>query len=380
MAIDDLYTDILVRAVDVIRTETILPALVNHATLGDRSVGASRGGITEVIVPPEFSTRNVVPAPTPPASSGAPNPSTVQVPLNYWKETDMQLTTAHAAQMENAGADVPMFIANMASPIVEDITNSLMAQYPGIYAAAGVAGTTPFASDPSVAQTAKKLLSKNKCPKMMRKLVLNTDAYSNATALDQFRSADRSGSNMTLLEGEIGRGIGFDWHEDVGIDDTSHVNANGDPSGWLVNQADHAAGDTTVAIDTGSNEPVAGDLFSVAGDDRTYYRVVSYAAGTLTYAPAADEAWADNAAITFVAEHTLAGLAFNPFAFAFDSRPEAELQISGVKQNFLTWVDEMTGVVLRLEIREGYHCMLVYLSCLWGSVLVDPRLACRILG
>jgi hypothetical protein len=46
----------------------------------------------------------------------------------------------------------------------------------------------------------------------------------------------------------------------------------------------------------------------------------------------------------------------------------------------MTWVDDMTGVVLRLEIRQEYHQTGFYLSCLWGAVLVDPRLAVRVMG
>jgi hypothetical protein len=46
----------------------------------------------------------------------------------------------------------------------------------------------------------------------------------------------------------------------------------------------------------------------------------------------------------------------------------------------MTWVDDMTGVVLRLEIRNEYHQVGFYLSSLWGAKLVDPRLAVRVAG
>ena len=79
-------------------------------------------------------------------------------------------------------------------------------------------------------------------------------------------------------------------------------------------------------------------------------------------------------AVSLLASHSI-NLAFHPFAFAFDSRPAARLNIPGVTNNFLTWVDDMTGVTLRLEIRDEYHQLGFYLSCLWGTVLVDPRIA-----
>ena len=38
MALEDLYGKILARAIDVIRKETSLPALINHQTTGDRAL------------------------------------------------------------------------------------------------------------------------------------------------------------------------------------------------------------------------------------------------------------------------------------------------------------------------------------------------------
>lgn len=378
MALEDLYGKVLALGASVIRQHTCLPMLVNNTPAGDREQTATLGGVTEVIVPPEFTSRDVVPGPTPPASQAAPAPNTVKVNLNYWKEVNFPLTEKQISLIENADSRVPMFLANAVSPIVEDVTATIAGTYKGIYGYIGTAGTTPFAANPSDAQNAKKVLTRQKCPKFMRRLVLNTDAYGNATGLDAFARALNFGSTETIREGEISRAYGFDWYEDVGMDDITHENPNGTPAGWLVNQGDHAAADSTVAIDTGANDPVVGDIFTVAGDTQTYV-VTSYAANTITYAPKAKAAWANNAAITFKAAHAV-NLAFHPMAFAFDSRPATRLRIPGVTSNFMTWVDDMTGVVLRLEIRDEYHQTGFYLSCLWGAELVDARLATRIAG
>ena len=67
---------------------------------------------------------------------------------------------------------------------------------------------------------------------------------------------------------------------------------------WAVNQADHAAGDLVVAIDTGSGDPVVGDYFTVDGHNNVY-KVSSYAAGSLGYTVAAKAAFADNAELVF---------------------------------------------------------------------------------
>ena len=52
---------------------------------------------------------------------------------------------------------------------------------------------------------------------------------------------------------------------------------------WLVNQADHAAGDTTVTIDGGTGDPVAGDQFRIENQN-TWYKISAYASSIITYA------------------------------------------------------------------------------------------------
>jgi len=52
---------------------------------------------------------------------------------------------------------------------------------------------------------------------------------------------------------------------------------------WLVNQSDHAAGDTTVTIDGGTGNPAVDDLFRVENQN-TWYSVTAYSSNVITYA------------------------------------------------------------------------------------------------
>jgi hypothetical protein len=54
------------------------------------------------------------------------------------------------------------------------------------------------------------------------------------------------------------------------------------PTDWLVNQADHSAGDLTVTVDGGSNDPEAGDFFFVDGHN-SWYKVTAYSSNVITY-------------------------------------------------------------------------------------------------
>lgn len=384
MALEDLYGKVLALSVQTIRAQTALPALVNNITVGDRSQSASRGGITEVIVPPEFATRDIVPAAVPPASAAAPNPTTVQVPLDFWKEVNFPLTEKHITLLENADAAAPMFLQNAVGPIVEEITSSIVGTYRGIYGYVGTAGTTPFGASPAEAQQAKTALTRQKSPRFMRKLVLNSGAYGNATGLQNFRLVDQSGTTETLREGEVGRAYGFDWHEDVGLDGISHISTPLTAGACTVNGA-HPIGATTISIAkaTTASPLAAGDIISFAGDTQTYVVTtgVTLIVGNtnVQIQPPLKVAKTTGQAVTLRASHSI-NLAFHPMAFAFDSRPAARISLPGVTSNFMTWVDEMTGVALRLEIKEEYHQVGFYLSCLWGAKLVDPRLAVRIAG
>lgn len=86
-----------------------------------------------------------------------------------------------------------------------------------------------------------------------------------------------------------------------------------DPKGWAINSTGHNSGDSSVAIDGGSGDPVAGDIFIVTLDNQwnrdsdrpnedlveRSYRATAYSSPTLSYEPTAAHDFPDNAAITF---------------------------------------------------------------------------------
>lgn len=384
MPIQDLYGKALALGVQVIREQTSLPAIVNHQTTGDRSQGAQRGGITEVIVPPEFVTRTVVPGAVPPASQPNVNPTTVQVPLDFWEEVNFPLTEVHINLLENADTMAPMFLQNAVGPIVERMTESIAATYRGIYGQVGTPGTTPFASAPTAIQQAKTLLTRQRCPRFNRKVSLNSGAYGNATGLEAFRNVMASASAETLREGEVSRAYGFDWHEDVGLDGLSHVSTPLTAGAATANGV-NAVGATSISIAKATNASplVAGDIITIAGSTQQYVvrsnTTLAVGNTSVPIAPALVRATAGGEAVTLAASTSL-NLAFHPYAFAFDSRPEARVDMPGVKSTVMSFVDDMTGIVLSLSIKEEYHQLGFYLSCLWGTRLVDPRLAVRIAG
>lgn len=136
-----------------------------------------------------------------------------------------------------------------------------------------------------------------------------------------------------VREAQLGRLATFQTFMDQNV--VEHTQAVLD--GYLVNQADLAEGDTVVTIDTGSNDPAVGDIFTIADlmavNPMNYtstgrlqrFTVVSYSSNDITFLPAIRTTGAyqnctivspstnlaslENNAITFEGSHT-ANLAF----------------------------------------------------------------------
>ena len=99
----------------------------------------------------------------------------------------------------------------------------------------------------------------------------------------------------------------------------------------------------------------------------------------MAFSPPAARAWADNSAITFVVNHDIAGLALHKQAIAFASKPLDDVTIQGGSE-IRQISDPMSGLTLCLEISRQYKQTVAEFSCLWGSTLVRPECAVRILG
>ena len=136
-----------------------------------------------------------------------------------------------------------------------------------------------------------------------------------------------------------------------------------------------------MTIDTGSNNPAVGDIFTVAGD--TVSHVVTAAAGgtSITFTPGLGAAVVNNAAITFTASAAAftRNLLFHRDAFAFASRPlEDGMMVGG--DNVMSNVDPISGLSLRVEVSREFKQTRVSYDILYGGALVRPELASLILG
>ena len=79
------------------------------------------------------------------------------------------------------------------------------------------------------------------------------------------------------------RGPARDWIDSKYPGVAPFAQVGGQSVDWLVNQSNHASGDTQVTIDGGTGDPVIGDQFRIE-DQNTWYKVSAYGSNIITYA------------------------------------------------------------------------------------------------
>jgi hypothetical protein len=358
---------ILAQSIKILRQNAIMPRLINC----DYSAQVAEYGDTvDIPIPSAVATRDVAPGAVPPAPNNSVTPKKTQLSLDNWREAPFTMNDKELTSVMKGVA--PRQLQEAVKSIANDVDTSILNLYKGIYGTAGTAGTVPFASSTAEAQQAFRTLNIQLAYRNDRRIVMDPFAEANAIGLPVFQQVQQSGSTETLVNATIGHKLGFDWYQDQNVQ--RHV--AGSAAGYQVNQANHAIGDKTVTLDTGTGSFVEGDIFTVAGDSQTYV-VASHVGAIVTYSPAAKTAFADNAALTKIASHTV-NLAFHRDAFGFASRPMTDVFSGG--SEIMSMADPVSGIVLRLEVSRQHKQTEWSLDCLWGVKAVQAELACRILG
>jgi len=368
----EVIPQILAQGLMALRENVVMPALVNS----DYSEEAKeKGNSVDVPIPSAIAAQDVSPAATPPVTADIA-PTTVSVPLDQWKEAPFYLSDKDLKEAVNGV--IPMQASEAVKSIANAVNAHIMAQYKGIYGFYGTPGTTPFGSGTTDATQVRKILNQQLAPLQDRRLVFDTEAEANALDLRAFQDMSFSGDAAAIRDGKINRKLGFDWFMDQDIP----VHTAGGATGYLVNDAAVVTGVKSVSVDTGAGVPVTGDIFTVAGDSQTYTITGVTGAGpitAMTFEPAIQVAWADNAAITFKDSHTV-NLAFHRDAFAFASRPLLDLQSQGLGSIIQSATDPVSGLTMRLELTREHKRYRWSFDMLYGAALARRELAARLAG
>jgi P22 coat protein - gene protein 5 len=173
-----------------------------------------------------------------------------------------------------------------------------------------------------------------------------------------------------IRDGIIGTKQGFDWFMDQNLG--RHITG----AAGIFLSAGAAVGAKAMAVSNGTTAPVIGDVFTIAGQIQSYV-VTSATLTTVNFEPALRVAVAANSVMTFVASHT-PNLSFHRDAFAFAMRPLDDVIAPGSRIE--TYTDDITGLVMRLEIMRQSGQTMFRFDVLYGCACVRPQLACRVLG
>lgn len=368
---------ILAQSVVTLRQNSIMPRLVNsnydYAT-------AFQGQAITIPIPSAITANAVTPAAYYAAGTNLA-PANATITLDQWYEASFTLSDKEI--QEAIAGIIPMQAAEAVKAIANKVDQYIMSKYVTCPYYTGTAGTTPFASTISEATSMRKILNNNLAPLGDRRVVLNADAEANLLGLSIFNSAAAVQAGMIapeLVEGTLGRKLGFDWFMNQNI--TTHSNGTRQATTFQINSTTVAIGDTQVAIDTGTGVAAIGDTFTVAGDANQYVCITGCTSTLLKFAPTAKVAWADNAVVSFAGAGSgsqVINLGFHRDAFAFVSRPLADsVELGG--NMISSVVDPLSGLALRLEVQRGWKETKWSLDCLWGATLVRPELCCRLLG
>lgn len=385
MAVSNTLTSVIptlfAQGLSSLRRNAVMPRLVNNNFDTETK---QKGDTIQVPIPSAIVVTDVVPAAYAP-DSGNTAPTTVGIPLSNWKEAAFTLSEKEIASAIAGVA--PTQLTSAIEAMAGAVNSSILSLYSGVYGYTGTAGTTPFASTINDATNARKILGQQLAPMDNRRIVLNPDAEAAALALPAFYGALNSGDSNVITEGQIGRKFGFDWAMDQQVPTQT---AGTITTGLIAKAATVVAVGATSAVcttaaSTGACALKKGDIFLFAGDTQTYALTAdaTQAAAntdvTLSFTPGKKVALAGSEAVTVKASHVV-NLAFHRDAFAFASRQLIDEKLIGNSEDQMTIADPVSGLTMRLSVREEYRRIRWAFDILWGVGLVRPELACRIAG
>ena len=219
-----------------------------------------------------------------------------------------------------------------------------------------------------------KKLNDLKCPVANRIAIVNSQAKSDIlSSVTEFTRADYRGDDGDALRtAGMGEFMGMRWFMDQNI---ASIDTNG-PTGFLVNSASVAVGDSTVALDGSFAAAVVGDLFTVAGDTQQYI-VTNWSSPTLSFSPTAQVAWADNAALTFNTTDHVSNLAGDRRGLSLAIVP-LELPAGSSDAEYIS--DRNLGIRVVYDYSASTKTDTIRFDVLCGAVVQQPDLLTQVLG
>lgn len=233
--------------------------------------GVAVGDTVNVPVAPTATATDFTPA----AQSTAGDDKTatnVGVQVTASKKVSWHMTGEQLRSLENGGNDNE-WVRQLVAQGMRTLRNlaesaACVAIKQGASRAFGTAGTNPFASDINAIADVRKILMDNGAPLADLQLCIDSTAGTAARKLGIIQQAYQAGSDAERRTGDLLRQFGFAIRESAGI--TTHTKGTGSA---YVTSGSTAIGVKDVALVTGANTVLAGDVVTFAADTTNKYVV-----------------------------------------------------------------------------------------------------------
>ena len=184
MVTTNLLQTLVAMGMNALRERIVMPRVVNR-DYEDMIVGARKGSTVNVAVPSAITARTVTPDVVPPAVS-AITPTSIPISLSQWYEAPFAMDDKGINQVQ-AGV-LPMQASEAIKALANTIDSYLWGFYKKFYGYAGVAGTTPFATDLSEYLDARKFANQQLMDTEPRWMIIDEDAAAKLSELLKDRS------------------------------------------------------------------------------------------------------------------------------------------------------------------------------------------------
>ncbi len=237
--------------------------------------------------------------------------------------------------------------------------------YQGASRAVGTAGTTPFASNFDTIAEARQILFDNGQWQNdgRTSLILDSAAGTNLRNLAQLQKANEAGSSDLVRQGTLLDLQGANLKESGQVQ--SHTKGTG--SGYLLNDASSAVGDTTIAVDTGSGTILAGDIITIAGTSHNYVVNTALSGGSFVIGDSGLRvAESDNDAITVGNSYT-ANVMLHQGAVELAMRPLETPMGGDAAVDVMNVQDPHSGLVFQISVYKGFKKAMIDITTLYQA-------------
>jgi hypothetical protein len=377
--VTNVLPKLLAQGLLALRENAIMSRVVNRSY---ESLAAQKGAVINIPIPSAIAARDVTASVTQNSNIDF-SPTVAVVTLDFWKEASFHLSDKDLAECD-AGI-MPMQASEAVKELINEVDAYLLARTTGFFGYAGASGTTPFNGSLTVAASARMILNRNAAPMSDRAGILDPLAESNFGINANIVQADQRGDSEGIINGVIGKKLGADWYMDQNVQ--SYTAGTGWASGFIASTVAGAVGDTTLNVinATASGQVKIGDLFRFTADTAHHTYVITVtttvsatAQSVITFYPALKTTVATGATLVVVSGTYTRNLLMHRDAFAWASRPLADVQ--GAGNTFATAVDPVSGIALRLEVSRQYKQTTFSYDILGGGNWVRRELGVVILG